>query len=304
MLGGYPDNRALSPGCSFQANTPVPDLRPKTVYIAPPSPITTEWLGHLIHAARSTNCTLGQHALSRCEATAFALITLLLGHDVMRDGLDDASISATMDDPSRVFRSVERISLLPDNIPALAKAAASQCTMLRKSGMRLRGANPLTAAFAPPRADAVPRLLRCVHADTGRAFGIAENHADTALALLVYAEFFAFLSIHPLPDGNGRTARWLYAARLWNAHLLDASLLLALPLSFARQGARFHLAAQLARSGQFADLFCNWQDAVDQARSYASDLVEALCKACEARDLDATRTALDNMRRLMHAIMA
>lgn len=281
----------------------MPDLRPKTVYIAPPSPITTEWLGHLFHAARGSSYTPTSCVHGQLDATAFALITLLLGHDVMRDGLDDASIAATMVDPARVFASTERITLLPDTIPALAKAAASLRTMLRKSGMRLRSANPLTAAFTPPRADAVPRLLRCVHADTGRAFGSVEDHAETTLARLAYAEFFAFLSIHPLPDGNGRTSRWLYAARLWNARLLDAPLLLALPLSFARQGARFHLAAQLARAGQFADLFCNWRDAVDQARLYTSDLVEALCKACEARDLDATRTVLDNMRRLMHAIM-
>lgn len=275
-----------------------------TADIRPPSAITADWLRSLFASAHAQNSPGSLRASAApCTDLVFALLTSLLRHDALESGIDPKQIATVMRAPSDLFIANERVSLMPDRAPALARVAAGIRVRLRDTGSRLRGANPLTAAFAPPNAREVPTLLRELHARVRRWPTAGSSCVGEALAMLAYAEFFAFLSIHPFPDGNGRTARWLYANRIHNGASPEPMLILALPISFAQNGTRFHLAAQLARAGTFDELFNNWRAAVAQARDYCAGAVDALSRACADADPNATLRALENIRSILNAIM-
>lgn len=121
-------------------------------------------------------------------------------------------------------------------------------------------------------------------------------------ALFAYAAFFALLTVHPFADGNGRTARMLYAA-LPHARGADSPLLtLALPLSFAEGGRRFHQAALLARSGHFHELRANFLDEVKLANDQFGRDVESLCSTLDNADRGGAARTFEDIRVALQAL--
>lgn len=153
--------------------------------------------------------------------------------------------------------------------------------------MRLRTDNVFSGNFLPPKAALVPErmqaLWRCLRQVEAAGASPVES------ALVAYAGFFVLLTLHPFADGNGRTARMFYAAALQARRAECPRLALALPLSFADGGRRFHQAALLARSGRFDELRANFLDAVDLAGRYFGGDLDRLVRALDGRDPAAVR---------------
>lgn len=257
------------------------------------SAITSEWLRALFAAAADST----QMAVAQPDPMGFALVRLLMAHDAVHVGVPEAAIARVLANPlcDHAFDAVSGVAAAP--LLGIASRACGKRTSIRRGAMRLAAVNPFARAFVPPQANAVPALLDSLDAASRRAFASAKRGMDAdALSTLAYTEYFALLAIHPLPDGNGRTARWVYAARLWHAGLADPRSLLAIPLSFAGRGSRLHLAAQLARAGEFADLFANWRDARARADLLFSPLLATLHTACERGRAGPATTALESIR--------
>lgn len=268
------------------------------------SAITTNWLRALFAAARPTRADTSACSEAPSDPRAFALVKLLHAHEAVRRSVDVGAVAQVLchTDLASEFPAVRGLACAP-----LARMATKACgtpTRIRTGAMQLAGANPFVACFIPPAASDLPRLLQALDAATTLAWKQAASAGHDALRQVAYLEYFALLAIHPLPDGNGRTARAVYASRLWHAGLCDARLLLAIPMTFAGRGARFHLATQLARAGTFDDLLANWRDAlVVTDRIFAAPLA-SLRAAVTRADVDAAVQALESLRQTLIVALA
>lgn len=264
------------------------------------SAITVAWIHALLVAAstRPAQRSTSIHATD-ADPLAFAMLSLLHGHDAVHVGVSASAIEAMLADPFHASGFHAKASVLPKPLADLASRLVGTRLDVRRGGMRLGGNNPFALAFVPPAASALPGLLSTLERESGNARKTLANGDVEAVLRLAYAEYFALLAIHPLPDANGRTARRLFAARLWHAGATDARALLAIVLSFAGRGSRFHLAAQLARAGEFAELFANWRDANAAADRWFAASLRDLSSACTRKDAAAIATALQSIRQLL-----
>ncbi|SFL26863.1 Fic family protein [Lysobacter sp. cf310] len=153
----------------------------------------------------------------------------------------------------------------------------------RTGHMLIHSDNALSVDFIPPAPSQVVKLLEELLGQS--ATGLAgATHSRPGVALATY---FALLTLHPLADGNGRSARYYFAACV--AALPEApALLLALALMHSRRSAGFHLVAKLARLGDsepFLDLFQASVDAVERTFSAElSSLAEGIADEAQARE--------------------
>lgn len=270
----------------------------------PVSPITRPWIERALERAVDPGRAPDvQTNPGRHDPQVFALLCLLLGHTELGDGVGSAAIAAVCEDPALALEFSTPLSVLPAPLSLLASRRAGMSLAVRRGGIRLRGENAFTERFTPPLASDVPALLRVLDR---RAAALYRMRATSRAATpwLAYGEMFALLAIHPLPDGNGRTARWLYAARLWQGGMADPYLALAIPMSFVGNGARFHLAAQLARSGEFDDLYANFTDAWAAAKTWFAGPVATLCEAVAMHDIAMLHATLEEVRVTLRMLMA
>lgn len=269
------------------------------------SAITAAWIRALF-AAASTDPSQRTVSIRATDADplAFAMLGLLHGHDSVHAGVGAAVIEAVLADAAHASGFRAKVSVLPKPLGDLASRLVGTRLEVRTGSMRLDGKNPFAIAFVPPAASALPGMLRALDRESRVArANIADDDLECVL-WLAYVEYFALLAIHPLPDANGRTARRLFGARLWQAGATDARALLAIPLSFAGRGARFHLADQLARAGEFAELFANWRDATAAADRWFAESIHDLGNACARRDVGAIAARLESIRQLLLVVMA
>lgn len=263
------------------------------------SAITPTWIHALFDAALSVPGGAQSLPPLPSDPRAFALTSLLHAHEAVHRAVD-------ADGAGRLLRCPDLVSEFPPvnglSTAALARVATTACgapMRIRTGAMRLVAANPFAASFVPPAPGDLPKLLQALDVIAAKAWRRATVTGEDALRQLAYTEYFALLAIHPLPDGNGRTARAVYASRLWNAGLCDERMLLAIPMTFSGRGARFHLAAQLARSRTFADLFANWRDALQATERAFAVPIAALRAAVARDDVTAVVRALDSMRQTL-----
>lgn len=269
------------------------------------SPITKIWIERLLEKAAMAGCIQGSQVdAGDRHPQVFALLCLLLGHTELGDGVRPEVIAAACEGAERALNFSASLSVLPERLARLASQQAGIALAVRSGGIRLRAENAFTERFTPPPAADVHGLLRVLDR---RSTSLYREYADAlplATPRLAYGEMFALLAIHALQDGNGRTARWLYAARLWQAGVTDPYLALAIPMSFVGNGARFHLAAQLARSGEFGDLYANFTDAVAAAETWFAGPVANLRDAFAKRDIATLHATLEDVRVTLRMLMA
>lgn len=263
------------------------------------SAITPTWVQALFDAALSPNDSAHSILSVPCDPRAFALTRLLHAHEAVHRAVDAEGAGRSLQSPdlAREFPPVNGLSAA-----ALARVATTACgapMRIRTRAMRLAAANPFAASFVPPAPGDLPKLLLALDAIAAKAWRRAAVAGKDALRQLAYAEYFALLAIHPLPDGNGRTARAVYASRLWHAGFCDERMLLAIPMTFSGSGARFHLAAQLARTRTFADLFANWRDALHATERAFAAPIAGLRAAVARDDVAAVVRALESMRQTL-----
>lgn len=268
------------------------------------SAITPAWLRALFIAAHQADSDASAMSPTPNDPRAFALVGLLHAHDAVHRAVDAVAVARVLrhTELAREFPKVSGLASAP--LTNIASRACAVPMRVRTGGMRLAGTNPFVASFAPPAARDLASLLQTLDMLATGAWRAAAPRDAHAQHRVAYAEYFALLAIHPLPDGNGRTARAVYASRLWHAGLCDARLLLAIPMSFSGRGNRFHLATQLARAGAFDDLFANWRDALMATdRLFAAPLA-SLHAAVARFDIAATVRALESLRQTLIVAMA
>jgi hypothetical protein len=254
-----------------------------------------------LFAAASTGPTQRTISIDATDVDrlAFVMVSLLLGHEAVHAGIGTDAIETQLADPVHASGFHQNLSVLPKPLGDLASRLVGTRLDVRSNSMRLDGKNPFALAFVPPAASALPGLLRALDRESSGARANIPGDDLESMLWLAYVEYFALLAIHPLPDANGRTARRLFGARLWQARASDARALLAIPLSYVGRGARFHLAAQLARTGEFAELFANWRDATAAADRWFAASIHDLRNACARRDVGAITATLESIRQLL-----
>jgi len=126
----------------------------------------------------------------------------------------------------------------------------------RMQGIGIRTRNPHSQRFRAPTAAEAGRAA-------GRLFEVRRRLLGQYGIGAALASYLVLLSIHPFADGNGRTARMLFAA---DVNALDreaaAHVLLGLVLLHRGRSQLFHLSALCARAGDFTMLATCYAEAM------------------------------------------
>lgn len=181
------------------------------------------------------------------------------------------------------------------NLATLARQAAPLCGLhaaLRRGDIAIHTDNPLTRDFLPPLAARVTLAAKMF-------FEFRQAGAHTPSAAARIASYLILLTLHPYRDGNGRTARLLFAADT-AAAAAPATDLLGLVWLHGQRGARFHLAAKCARAGDFGMLFVLYAESVEQGTQRLHVPLAALGAALSAADDGALIAAAQ----VLHAMVA
>ena len=269
----------------------------------PESPISNAWIdAALVAGNRASAAFLPVLSLARVEPKVFSVLALLLGHGVIADGVAREALVSVMSGDAAP-RDRGRLPSTSGGLLRFAAQATGWPMRLRSTGVRLRTDNAFSQQFKPPAAAQVQSLVQHWLKATTRAFAGNGENPNPSTPWLAYAEFFTLLSIHPFADGNGRTARALYAARLATNGHAAPEWVLALALSYGENATRFHLAAQLAREGEFDDLYRNLADALVRVGPWFASEMARLQRAVETGDVEAAHAAFDAMRAVLTVLM-
>lgn len=267
------------------------------------NPISKAWIDAALVAGTCAGVEFSPvFSLARVEPKVYSVLTLLLGHGVILAGVSREVFVSAM---SRCATCCDRaiFPITRDGLFRFAAQATGWQMRFRSTGVRFHSDNPFTQRFKPPLAEQVPNLVRHWLVSNNRNFVGTHGSVHAHIPWLAYAEFFTLLSVHPFADGNGRTARALYAVRLaTNGHAVP-EWLLALALSYGGNAARFHLAAQLARDGEFDDLYRNLADALVRVAPWFASDISRLERAVAADDVDAAQMAFDQIRAVLSTLM-
>jgi hypothetical protein len=153
----------------------------------------------------------------------------------------------------------------------------------RRADIAIHTENRFTRDFLPIPAE---RLASAVQALFNlRQAGLHAPHGAARVA-----SYLILLTLHPYRDGNGRTARLLFAADTWAATGSPLELL-GLAWLHGQRNARFHLAAKCARAGDFNMLFGLHADASAQACQVLAEPLRDLDAALRCNDIAAIAAA-------------
>lgn len=182
-----------------------------------------------------------------------------------------------------------------DSVTRLARESSAVSgfhPVVRRGAIVVHTENPFTRDFLPVSAERLVPATRML-------FGLrrAGLHRDNAAARI--ASYFILLTLHPYRDGNGRTARLLFAADTWaaDAPALD---LLGLAWLHGQRSTRFHLAAKCARAGSLDMLFALHAECAAQALQTLRATLSVLDASMSVGDTDTTMDAAH----ALHAIVA
>lgn len=162
----------------------------------------------------------------------------------------------------------------------------SKSRSIRTDDVRINTRDPFTRDYLAPAASRVRPAI-------DRLFEVAYRLPDGVAAAV--ARYFVLLTIHPFPDGNGRSCRAQFAATV--ARWVDGPLLvLTLPWLHQDRNRQFHLLAKMARLGDFRPMLDFHARGVEAGRSRFGALVEALLDAIGQDDEPEVQAAMAEIR--------
>jgi len=233
-------------------------------------------------------------APASCIETWSWLLALLM-HDSLADV--DAYLSAATRLASRQGENTLARHLRTVSAASSATVLAHRASMLtglhprqRHGDIVIHTEHRFTRDFLPPPA---PRITQAM-VDLFRLRARASVNAATRIA-----SYLILLTVHPFRDGNGRTARLLYAADTSAANA-PAENLLGLAWLHGERNARFHLAAKCARAGDFEMLFALRAEAGQRAGHALREVLHTLHDALGHADT----AAIESAARALHARFA
>lgn len=142
-------------------------------------------------------------------------------------------------------------------------AGSSQCS-LRRTEIRLRSVHPLAGQAQFPKPKDLPKLFRQLWADARSV-----NCQNSALHFAA-----SFLLIHPLVDGNGRSARLAFASLLWRLGLRDPRWLIGFAVMFNVSDSGFQMGMVHLTTGQFSVLEQVYAEACQNGEILCEDLLD------------------------------
>lgn len=181
------------------------------------------------------------------------------------------------DDSTRA-RDIFPCMTLPEFLRSAEKAIGFRPSM-RNTAIVIDTANAFTQHFLPPGAQ---RAKAAAHFLLKISYARLSGRRDVGAALTTY---FLFLTIHPLLDGNGRTARRLFASCVAD-HEDSPVLVLALALLHQRSATNFHLACKIARLGDMSHLLDRFRESIASVHTIFGRNLEALNRALDATQYD------------------
>lgn len=182
---------------------------------------------------------------------AFGMVSLLLLHDGSNEFPSFLRSCADCEMASRVV--TKRLTCIRDATSLSAFQACLDDRFLgvklekRQGAVRIQSTSLFTERFQPPSADRAAAAVRQILEKVALLRG--QQASKTSLALLAAIEYALFLTIHPFVDGNGRTARLVFASRVMFLDGAANLLLLALVHLHRSRGRAFHLCMQALRMG-------------------------------------------------------
>jgi len=225
--------------------------------------VSDAWIDEAFQQMDSWSNSLGAEEIS--PGVAFQLLGLLMhgslsGPEHFLRNVLELGRRVAMEGLLQRLVEVAEARTSPDLLRKISLLTGSGAKT-RSHGIRITTVDAFSEGFLPPDASrawkATCRLFERRHQRVGgrRSIGFA------------LASYLVLLTIHPLVDGNGRTARALFAADCV-ANGLGAWPMLSLMLMQQDQNRLFHLAARCARQGDFGMLVSCYEQADRQARRY------------------------------------
>lgn len=143
------------------------------------------------------------------------------------------------------------------------KLAGEDRAVIRSTPTRIVSRNSITKAFIPPPPSDVQTAIAYALRSGFEGLELAKKHNEVVGIAL--ATYFLLITIHPLIDGNGRTARYYFSECLKHKHVNSPELLVALAMLHSGQSERFHIAARIAREGDFSVFMESYADSINVA---------------------------------------
>lgn|GEM_PF-5256459 len=232
--------------------------------------------------------TLQVDVVEVSRGQAFAQVSQLLAHGALFQQVSQPRAKG------RGSRPEDRLQAAADALSApwrksmreLARLAGANPVTLRTGPVRVNSAHPLARRSLFPEAGRVPELLARLWSRLP-AIGCPLRAVQWALCLLL---------IHPLLDGNGRTARLVYAALLWRLRQVDPLLLLGFALMFERSHSQLQLSFVHLRSGDASQLRTTFEQACGRARTEFAPWVGRLGRAVGEQSSASAQGELENLR--------
>gem|GEM_PF-1356223 len=141
-----------------------------------------------------------------------------------------------------------------------------------RGGMRINTANPFSRGFLPPHPNQAQRAMR-------RLIALRRELSEARRLSIggALASYIVFLTIHMLSDGNGRSARMVFAADcLVTMPEISAQRIMGLMMLHQMRGKSFHLAAACARAGDMSMIATCFERAVVDSGPLLEQLAIAL----------------------------
>ncbi|HVJ38482.1 MAG TPA: Fic family protein [Stenotrophomonas sp.] len=245
-----------------------------------------EWMADGFAQARAW-CS-GQPAIAPYSDAVWPWLIGLLHHDSLADFAAyraQGCALAARHQADRLCPKMLAISVA-SGVIALARESAPLSGLhptLRRGDIGIHTDNRFTRGFLPVRAE---RLAPAAQA----LFGLRQAGLHTVHSAARIAGYLILLTLHPYRDGNGRTARLLFAADTWAAGASPLDLL-GLIWLHEQRNARFHLAAKCARAGDFNMLFALHAEGSAQACNVLAEPLRDLDAALRWNDVAAAAAA-------------
>ena len=232
---------------------------------------SNQWISDTLEACRSFELPV----LSAVHESDWLLPLLI--HFVQHDALKPNSPSegelemVLKGDPKCFAHKVSRFFPCYSLDALLNGASLAGCVpgRLRQTEVKLETWNQLTTAFRPPRPSELRRAM--THLMKEARCKVQRATTPSQKVGVALGTYFILLTIHPLKDGNGRTARANFVGAVAELSPISPLLLLGLCLLHQERSSAFHLAASLARMGETGALLEIFHSAVEQANRWLSD---------------------------------
>lgn len=227
----------------------------------------------------------------------FSLVAHFLQHSALESAsLTEREIWLVLKGDPQAFAN-KAVRYFPcHTVDALLQAASRAgdiSARLRQSEVRLDSSNPFTAAYRPPP----PKELRRAMGHLMQAGRVEASRSSNSSEMVGAAlgSYFTLLTIHPLRDGNGRTARACFLGSIAKLTSLSPLLILGLCLLHQERNSSFHLAASLARMGEPDAILQIFHSSIEQAASWFGDDLITLAST----DGEIRNSNLDNVLHLV-----